>query len=251
MSSNPSRKLASVYRPSTTPIEYENDRPPRLVSEDLIPPVARVEPRVHALHGETRIDDYFWLRDRNDPEVIAYLEAENRYTGAVMKHTEALQEQLYQEMRGRIKETDLSVPERVDDYFYYTRTETGGQYPIFCRKHGSLEAREEILLDQNPLAADHTYFKIGVREVSPDHRLLAYSVDTSGSEEFTLYIKDLATGRLLAESIGNTSVGVTWANDSRTLFYTLLDHAHRPVSALPPHRRRQSNHRRPGVLRAG
>jgi len=228
MSSNPSRKLASLYRPSATPIEYENERPPRLVAEELIPPVARVEPRVHALHGETRSDDYFWLRDRNDPEVIAYLEAENRYTGAVMKHTEAFQEQLYQEMRGRIKETDLSVPERVDDYFYYTRTETGGQYPIFCRKHGSLEAPEEVLLDQNPLAADHAYFKIGVREVSPDHRHLAYSVDTSGSEEFTLYIKDLATGRLLAESIGNTSAGVTWANDSRTLFYTLLDHAHRP-----------------------
>ena len=160
--------------------------------------------------------------------MIAYLEAENRYTGAVMRHTEALQEQLYQEMRGRIKETDLSVPERVDDYFYYTRTEAGGQYPIFCRRHGSLEAPEEVLLDQNPLAADHAYFKIGVREVSPDHRLLAYSVDTSGAEDFTLYIKDLTTGRLLAESIGNTSLGVTWANDSRTLFYTLLDHAHRP-----------------------
>ncbi len=228
MSSNPSHKLASPYRPSAPPIEYETDRPPRLVAEELVPPVARVEPRIHALHGETRIDDYFWLRDRNDPAVMAYLEAENRYTGEVMKHTEGLQEQLYQEMRGRIKETDLSVPERVDDYFYYTRTETGGQYPIFCRRHGSLEALEEVLLDQNPLAADHAYFKIGVSEVSPDHRLLAYSVDTSGSEEFTLYIKDLTTGRLLAESIGRTS-GVTWANDSRTLFYTLLDHAHRPA----------------------
>ena len=131
-------------------------------------------------------------------------------------------------MRGRIKETDLSVPERVDDYFYYTRTEAGGQYPIFCRRHGSLDGPEEILLDQNPLAANHAYFKIGVSEVSPDHRLLAYSVDTSGAEEFTLYIKDLATGELLAESIGNTSLAVTWANDSRTLFYTLLDHARRP-----------------------
>jgi oligopeptidase B len=229
MSSNPSRALASLYPPSGTPIDYqEMDRLPPLVEAELVPPVARVEPRVHTLHGETRIDDYFWLRDRSDPEVIAYLEAENRYTGAVMRHTEALQEQLYQEMRRRIKETDLSVPERVDDYFYYTRTEAGGQYPIFCRRRGSLEAPEEILLDQNPLAADHAYFKIGVNEVSPDHRLLAYSVDTSGAEEFTLYIKDLTTGQLLAESIGNTSLGVTWANDSRTLFYTLLDHARRP-----------------------
>jgi oligopeptidase B len=204
------------------------DRLPRQIVAELVPPVARVERRAHTLHGETRIDEYFWLRDRSDPEVIAYLEAENRYTGAVMRHTDALQEQLYQEMRGRIKETDLSVPERVDDYFYYTRTEAGGQYPIFCRRRGSLDAPEEVLLDQNPLAANHAYFKLGVREVSPDHRLLAYSVDLSGAEDFTLYVKDLTTGRLLAESIGNTSLGVTWANDSRTLFYTLLDHAHRP-----------------------
>ncbi len=228
MSSNPNRSVASLYRTPATPIEYETGRQPPPAGEDPVPPVARVQSRALTLHGETRIDDYFWLRDRNDPEVMSYLEAENRYTGAVMKHTEALQEQLYQEMRGRIKETDLSVPEQVDDYFYYTRTETGRQYPILCRKHGSPEASEEVLLDQNPLAADHEYFRVGVSEVSPDHRLLAYSVDTSGAEEFTLYIKDLATGHLLAESIDNTSAGVTWANDSRTLFYTMLDHARRP-----------------------
>ena len=229
MSSNPSRALASLYHPSGRPINYQEiDRLPPLAEAEVAPPVARVERRVQTHHGETRIDEYFWLRDRSDPEVIAYLEAENRYTGAVMRHTEALQEQLYQEMRGRIKETDLSVPERVDDYFYYTRTEAGGQYPIFCRRHGSLDAPEEVLLDQNPLAADHAYFKIGVSKVSPDHGLLAYSVDTTGAEEFTLYVKDLTTGVLLAESIGNTSAGVTWANDSRTLFYTSLDHARRP-----------------------
>jgi len=145
-----------------------------------------------------------------------------------MRHTEGLQEQLYQEMRGRIKETDLSVPERIDDYLYYYRTETGSQYPIFCRKRGSLVAPEEILLDQNALASEHTYFRIGVSEVSPDHRLLAYSVDTSGAEEFRLYIKDLSTGALLSESMGGTSLGVAWANDSRTLFYTVLDEARRP-----------------------
>ena len=229
MSSNPSRALASLYQPSGRPIDYrEPDRTPPSVEAGLVPPVARVECRAHTLHGDTRIDEYFWLRDRSDPEVIAYLEAENRYTAAVMRPTEALQEQLYREMRGRIKETDLSVPERVDDYFYYTRTEAGGQYPIFCRRRGSIDAPEEVLLDQNPLAAEHAYFKLGVREMSPDHRLLAYSVDISGAEDFTLYIKDLNTGRLLAETIGNTSPGVTWANDSRTLFYTLLDHARRP-----------------------
>ncbi|MEP7226811.1 MAG: hypothetical protein ABI785_05580, partial [Gemmatimonadales bacterium] len=195
MPSNPRRTLASLHPPTARPISYQEvDRLPRQLDAELVPPVARVERRVHTLHGETRTDEYFWLRDRSDPEVIAYLDAENRYTGAVMRHTEALQEQLYQEMRGRIKETDLSVPERVDDYFYYTRTEAGGQYPILCRRRGSLDAPEEILLDQNPLAANHAYFKIGVSEVSPDHRLLAYSVDTSGAEEFTLYVKDLTTG---------------------------------------------------------
>jgi oligopeptidase B len=159
---------------------------------------------------------------------MAYLEAENRYTGAVMRHTEGLQEWLYEEMRGRIKETDLSVPDQLDDYFYYTRTQAGSQYPIFCRRHGSVDGPEEILLDQNPLAADHSYFRLGVTEVSPDHRLLAYSVDTSGAEEFTVFIKDLTTGGLLAESIPRTSRGVAWANDSRTLFYTVLDDARRP-----------------------
>ena len=147
---------------------------------------------------------------------------------ATMRHTEALQEQLFQEMRGRIKETDLSVPERIDEYFYYSRTETGRQYPILCRKRGSLDAPEEILLDQNPLAAEHSYFRVGASEVSPDHRFLAYSVDTSGAEQFTLCIKDLTTGELLGESIGGASQGVAWANDSRTLFYTVLDSSRRP-----------------------
>jgi oligopeptidase B len=173
------------------------------------------------------VDDYFWLRDRGDPDVMAYLEAENRYTAGVMRHTEGLQERLYQEMRQRIKETDLSVPERLDDYFYYSRTEAGGQYPIFCRRHGQL-GDEEVLLDQNPLAAGHGYFRLGASAVSPDHRLLAYSVDTSGAEEFTLFIKDLGTGALFPESIVSTSHDVAWANDSRTLFYTALDQAHRP-----------------------
>ncbi|HEU5304593.1 MAG TPA: S9 family peptidase [Gemmatimonadales bacterium] len=190
--------------------------------------MARIEPQVHRVHGETRVDNYYWLRERSDPEVTAYLEAENRYTGAVMRHTEELQERLYREMRGRIKETDLSVPERLDQYLYYTRTETGRQYPIFCRKRGTTDAPEEILLDENPLANGHEYFRVGVMEVSPDHRLLAYSVDTSGAEEFTLYIKDLTTGALLPESLPGTSLGVAWANDSRHLFYTVLDQVRRP-----------------------
>jgi oligopeptidase B len=183
---------------------------------------------VEVVHGETRVDHYYWLRDRRNPEVIAYLEAENRHAEEVMRHTEGLQERLYQEMRTRIKETDLSVPERLDGYLYYTRTEAGGQYPIFCRRRDLPGAAEEILLDQNPLAAGHAYFRVGSLEVSPDHRLLAYSVDTSGAEEFTLFIKDLVRGELLPERLARTSHRVAWANDSRTVFYTVLDESRRP-----------------------
>jgi oligopeptidase B len=229
MSSNPHRTAAPILAPVENPLEYPQIEAVAPPAEELTsPPVARVVPRVATVHGQTRVDNYFWLRDRNDPEVVAYLEAENRYTGAVMRHTEGLQERLYQEMRGRIQETDLSVPERLDDYFYYTRTQAGKQYPIFCRRQGSVEGPEEILLDQNPLAQDHPYFRLGFSQVSPDHRLLAYSVDTSGAEEFTLFVKDLTTGELLAESIPRTSHGVAWANDSRTLFYTVQDEARRP-----------------------
>ncbi len=221
--------MASLSAPAGSQLDYRDvEALPPVAEMESSPPKARVQPRVHTLHGETRVDEYFWLRDRSDPQVIAYLEAENSYTGAVMRHTEPLQELLYQEMRGRIKETDLSVPERVDDFFYYTRTEAGSQYPILCRKRGSPEAAEEILLDQNTLAAEHTYYRIGASEVSPDHRLLAYSVDTSGAEEFTLYVKDLSTGEILTERIEGTSPGVAWANDSHTLFYTVLDQARRP-----------------------
>ena len=228
MSSNLRRIVASPIAPAGTPLDYTETDTAAAAGQQPAPPVARVEPRSHALHGETRVDNYVWLRDRDDPEVTAYLEAENRYTQSVMRHTEELQEQLYQEMRGRIKETDLSVPERVDDYFYYTRTEAGRQYPIYCRKLGSLDAPEEILLDENPLAAGHGYFRVGILEPSPDHRLLAYSVDTSGGEEYTLYIKDLITGQLLPEFMPGTSLGVAWANDSQNLFYTVLDRSRRP-----------------------
>jgi oligopeptidase B len=230
MSSNPSRTVAALTAPSGTTAGHDEAEAQRTLPAPeaaLTPPVAQVVRRVELVHGELREDDYFWLRDRSDPAVLAYLEAENRYTATVMRHTENLQERLYQEMRGRIKETDLSVPERLDEYLYYSRTEAGGQYPILCRRRGE-DTAEEILLDQNPLAVGHEYFRLGAGAVSPDHRLLAYSVDTSGSEEFTLFIKDLSSGELLAESIPNTSHGVAWANDSRTLFYTVLDQAHRP-----------------------
>jgi oligopeptidase B len=226
--SNPSRTLASALAPAGRPLQYPEPKVVSPQSEPLTPPVARVAPRVEVVHGETRIDDYHWLRDRHDPEVIAYLEAENRHADAAMRHTEGLQERLYQEMRARIKETDLSVPERLDEYLYYTRTEAGGQYPIYCRRRDSPDAPEEVLLDQNPLAAGHPYFRVGTLQVSPDHRLLAYTVDTTGGEEFTVFIKDLTKSELLPESMGRSSDRVAWANDSRTIFYVVLDETRRP-----------------------
>ncbi len=193
-----------------------------------VPPVAKVVPKKLVQHGDTRLDGYHWLRDKSNPEVIEYLKAENAYTDAVMKPTEPLQENLYREILGRIKQTDLSVPERIDQFYYYSRTEEGKQYQILCRKKGSLQAPEEVLLDLNALAQGHKYFRLGASKASPDHRMLAYSTDTSGAEAYTLVVKDLTTGALLKDEIPNTSYAVEWANDNRTLFYTTLDAAKRP-----------------------
>jgi oligopeptidase B len=223
--SNPSRTLAAPLAPAVSPLTCPDVGASH---QRLVPPLAPVSPRVDIVHGETRVDDYHWLKERDNPDVIAYLEAENRHTDEVMRHTRPLQEQLYQEMRGRIRETDLSVPERLDGFLYYTRTEAGGQYPILCRRPALPDAPEEVLLDPNPLAAAHSYFRVGAMEVSPDHRRLAFSVDTCGAEEFTVFIKDLASGALLAERLQHSSGRVAWANDSRTLFYAVLDDSRRP-----------------------
>jgi oligopeptidase B len=225
MSTIPSRSLPSLAASSAF---ADRSQEPRLAE----PPVARAIPRTTTVHGEVRTDEYFWLRDREDPEVLAYLQAENRYTESVMASTAELRERLFAEMRGRIKETDLSVPERIDGWLYYHRTVEGAQYPIYCRRAVASSpddpAAEEVLLDLNPLAEGHAYFRLGAFEPSPDHRLLVYSVDTSGAESFTLVVKDLATGTLLPETIANVSAGGVWANDSRTLFYVVLDEARRP-----------------------
>lgn len=192
------------------------------------PPIAKIVPKEVLLHGDLRVDNYFWLREKDNPEVRQYLEAENQYTEQVMAPLKPLQETLYKEILGRIQETDLSVPVRRDDYFYYTRTEEGKAYAIYCRKHGSLESAEEILLDGNVLASGHKYFRIGNFSVSPDHRLLAYSTDVEGDEAHTIFVKDLATGGLLPDRVVNTYYSLEWANDNRTFFYTMLDAAHRP-----------------------
>jgi oligopeptidase B len=196
--------------------------------QDVPPPVAKVISKADTLHGDVRIDNYFWLREKSNPEVIKYLEAENEYTEAMTKQTKEFQKLLYEELVGRIKETDLSVPEKIDDYYYYSRTEEGKQYPIYCRKKGGLDAEEEILLDQNALAEGYDYFDIGAFKISPDHQLLAYSVDTTGSETFTLYVKDLNAGELLKDEIENIYYDVEWGNDNKTIFYTTLDEAKRP-----------------------
>jgi len=197
-------------------------------AQSLTPPVAKKIPKNDTIQGQVRIDNYYWLREKSNPEVVDYLKSENAYAEGVMKHTEKLQEDLYQELLGRIKETDLTVPVKIDDYYYYTRTEEGKQYSIYCRKKGSLEAPEEITLNPNELAQGHKYFRVGVYEISPDHKLLAYSIDTTGSESYGLFIKDLATGQLFPEQIENTSYSVQWANDDQIIFYNTLDEAKRP-----------------------
>src|SRR5258706_1449602 len=146
----------------------------------------------------------------------------------MMKHTDALQSKLYSEMLGRIKQTDLSVPVKRDNFYYYTRTEEGKQYSIYCRKKGSLDAKEEILLDGNALAEGKKYFRVGNFAVSPSHKLLAYSVDFAGDETYTIRVKYLTTGKLLADEIPNTYYSLEWGTDNATFFYTVLDDAKRP-----------------------
>jgi oligopeptidase B len=187
------------------------------------PPVAKVVPREFEEFGHTRVDNYYWLRERENPEVTAYLEAENAYTKAVMAPTEAFQEKLFEEIKGRIKQTDLSVPYRFDDYFYYEREEEGKEYPIYCRKRGSLDAAEEIMLDVNQMAEGHEFFAVAGREISINQDILAYAVDTVGRRIYSIEFKNLATGEILPDRIDSVTGNMAWANDNRTLFYTKQD----------------------------
>ncbi|HXF86560.1 MAG TPA: S9 family peptidase [Anaerolineales bacterium] len=197
-------------------------------------PQAPKKPHPITQHGLTRVDDYFWLRNREDPDVLTYLQAELNYLEETMKHTKPLQEALFLEMKGRIRESDTSVPEKRGEYLYYTRTEAGKQYPIFCRRLDTPHSPEEILLDQNALAEGKPFCSVSAFAVSPDGKKLAYAVDVEGNEAYTIYIKDLVNGSLYPEVIPNTfgsvyiHTGVEWANDSETIFYTVLDDAKRP-----------------------
>lgn len=192
------------------------------------PPIAKERAKLLSLHGHERLDPYYWLRDPQNSDTIAYLEAENAYTEAMTQDTVPLRQVLYQEMLARVQETDLSVPSRKGNYYYYSRTEQGKEYPIFCRKKDSLDAPEEILIDQNQLAEGYEYFDVGTLAVSPDSQILAYSIDTCGSEEYTLFFLDLTTRILYPEEIPKTSPSLAWANDSKTVFYTTVDETTRP-----------------------
>lgn len=192
------------------------------------PPIATMQPKMLSLHGDDRVDNYYWLRDPENPETIAYLEAENAYTEAMTEHTSNFRQLLYEEMLARIQETDLSVPSRKDNYYYYSRTEQGKDYPIYCRQQDSLNAPEEVLIDQNKLAEGYEYFDVGTLAVSPNHQILAYSIDTSGSEEYTLFFLNLNTRTLYPDEILKTAPSIAWGNDSQTVFYTLVDDTNRP-----------------------
>ena len=203
-----------------------------MTTPDQMPaaPVAPQRPYTLTTHGDARSDPWRWLRDADDPATMAYLRAENAYTEAFLEPLRAWQETLYAEIRGRIKEDDNTVPEKEGEYYYYVRFEEGGQYPIYCRRRGSPDGPDETLLDVNRLAEGRDYTRIGGFENSPDHRLAAYGVDFDGSERFTIRIIDLETGVTLPDTIPNAYYSLVWGNDNRTLYYSVLDEHHRPVS---------------------
>ncbi len=187
------------------------------------PPVARVIPKKLFAHGDVRIDNYYWFRDRGNPEVIDYLNAENDYTNAALAHTKKLREKLFDEITHRIKQSDESAPYLLNGYYYYERFVESGEYPIYCRRNGSLDSDEEILIDVNILAEGHGYCAVSTNTVSTDNRFLAFSIDTIGRRFYTIYFKNLDTGEFLEERISNVTGDMVWANDNQTLFYCKQD----------------------------
>lgn len=212
----------------------DSSAPSLKASDYPAPPVAAVEPHETAIHDTVLVDNYFWMRlsdeqkeaeqpDAQTQRVLDYLNAENAYTDTVLAATRSFQDTLFNEIVGRIKQDDSSVPVKDNGYWYYTRYEQGKEYPIYCRRAGTMEAPEEIMLDVNAMAEGYSYYAVGGTSVSPDNRLLVFGVDTVSRREYTLYVKDLATGAIAEESIPVTEGGATWANDSKTFFYTKKD----------------------------
>ncbi len=187
------------------------------------PPVAAERPYELQAHGESRVDHYYWLREKQNPEVIAYLEAENAYAGAVMAAAAGLEEKLYHEVVGRVQETDTSAPTFFKGWWLYTRTVEGLDYEIFCRRRNAMEAPEEVMLDGNELAKDHAYFELGYVERSPDESLVAYASDLDGSELHELKFRELSTGRDRDDVVRGVYYGAAWSADSTTFFYVKPD----------------------------
>ncbi len=183
-------------------------------------------------HAQTRIDYYYWLNNINDPKVMEYLEAENKYTAQVLKHPEDLQKKLFEEMVGRVKKEEQTVPYKLNGYFYYHRYDAGNEYPVHCRKKGTLESNEEILLDINEMAQGREYISVTHINVSPDNRKLAFSIDYSGGREYEIQIKNLETGELFPGKITGTAGETAWANDSATIFYSKKDDSLRSYKVL-------------------
>lgn len=197
-------------------------------TEDLKPPVAAKDPVVRDIHGDRFVDDYAWMKNREDPRTIPYLNAENDYAKAFTAHTRPLRDRLYKEMLSRVKEDDSTPPYRKGEYWYYSRTEKGKPYRIYCRRHGSTDGREEVILNENILGKGKDYFDTGVVEVSEDHKILAYSTDEMGDGRYTMRWRDLATGKDFPETVTDTDDSCAWANDHRTFFYVRFDGARRP-----------------------
>ncbi|MEK6480698.1 S9 family peptidase [Catalinimonas sp. 4WD22] len=191
-------------------------------------PIAPQKASVKKIHDIPLIDNYAWLQEKDNPKVVDYLNAENAYAREVMKDQEETEKQLYNEMKSRIVPDDQSAPVLIDDYYYYSRTEAHKDYRIYCRKFRSLNAREEILLDCNRLAEGHDYFHLGIFEISPDHKTLAYAIDTDGSEQYRMFFKNLHDHTLMVDQLNNISDSAAWAMDFQTLFYVVLDSTMRP-----------------------
>ena len=186
---------------------------------EIIEPRAEKINKIMTMHNHERIDEFYWLNERGNPKVIDYLNSENDYRNSYMEYYKGLENELFEEIKSRIKEDDSSVPYLDNGYYYYTRFEKGKQYPIYCRKKDDLKNHEEILIDVNKMSQGHEYFRIGGIDISPNNKIMAYSVDTISRRLYTVHFKNLETGEKNTHTISNTSGGVSWANDNMTLFY--------------------------------
>lgn len=195
-------------------------------------PLVKRIPHEMTIHGHTRVDDYYWLNRRDNQDVIDYLKAENAYADAMMQHIGPLRKSLYDEIVGRIKQEDMSVPVMKNGYYYYVRYEEGKEYPLYCRRKDNMDNEEEVLIDGNAMSEGHAFFDIGSYVISPDNKLIAYSIDTVSRRQYHIFIKEIATGKIFEEDIADTSGNMVWANDNRTLFYSVKDESLRSCRVM-------------------